>query len=195
MQEINSQGLFDLLKPKTVLNIGAFDCADAVVFANNGCDVIAYEPMLVDYKLHPKVILNQCAISNYDGYVTFYPSENECSGSIHKPKNHLKIWPHVKFGNPKKVKCHKLDTVIPFTLDIDLIFADVNGAESELIEGAAETLKRTKYLFLEVSNKELYTGQKTMDQILGMLPGWELIGVYNDYERFCDILLKNGNRV
>lgn len=192
MKEINATELYALLKPKTVVNIGAFDCVDAVKFAELGCDVQAFEPMDVEMHTHPNVKLHRVAVSNADKFTQFFCSDNGCSGSLREPKNHLKIWPRVAFPKKQSVECVKLDTWYQtFKKPIDLIFADVNGAEAEMIEGATETLKNTKYLFLEVSDKELYKGQKSMEEIIAMLPGWKLVAVYNDYERFADILLKN----
>jgi FkbM family methyltransferase len=192
MQEIKAAELYELLKPKTVLNIGAFDCVDAVKFAELGCEVHAFEPMAVKMHTHPNVKLYPVAVSNDNKFTQFYVSDNGCSGSLREPKNHLTIWPRVTFPKKQSVECIKLDTwYSTFKKPIDLIFADVNGSEAEMIEGATETLKNTKYLFLEVSDKELYNGQKSMDEIIAMLPGWKLVAVYNDYERFADILLKN----
>jgi hypothetical protein len=43
---------------------------------------------------------------------------------------------------------------------IDFIWADVQGAEEDLILGGLDTLrKRTKYLFTEYNNSEMYEGQ------------------------------------
>lgn len=195
MQEIKVEGVYNITKPKTVFNVGAFDCADAIKFAELGCNVVAFEPMDIPHKPHNNMVLVQAAVSNLDGKITFHPSENGCSGSIHSPKNHFKIWPHVKFGEPIEVDCIKLDSFGASFDSVDLLYVDVNGGEKEFIEGATETLKKTEWLFIEVSNKELYTGQSTMDEILAMLPDWQLVGVYNDYERFCDILLRNGKRI
>ena len=41
---------------------------------------------------------------------------------------------------------------------IDLIWADVQGAEADLIEGGTEALRRTRYFYTEYNNQELIRG-------------------------------------
>lgn len=190
LNKLTAQDLCDRLNPNTVVNVGAFDCADAIVFAKNGAKVYAFEPMDIKIGSHENITLYPFALTDVDGFVDFYPSDNGCSGSIHAPKNHLRIWKNVNFSKPIKVNSMRLDSWNN-TDEIDLIYADVNGGEAEFIQGAQETLKRTKWMLLEVSNYELYEGQKKVNSIVKMLKGWRVHGVYNDYKRFCDILLKN----
>jgi 2-O-methyltransferase len=99
---------------------------------------------------HPNVHLYECAIGAVNGAITFNQSSGaedspdyrqgwDQSGSIRRPKRHADEWPWVKF--------EKQITVPIMTLDAwseqhqitkaDFIWADVQGAESDLIEGAA----------------------------------------------------------
>ena len=77
-----------------------------------------------------------------------------------------------------EIKTKKLDTwvkenEIPL---IDFIWADVQGAERELIEGGKETLnKKTRYFYTEFSNEELYEDQPTLDEICRLLPNFKII--------------------
>ncbi len=175
-----------------VLDIGAFDGADSYEFAQLGCEVIAFEPLEYNrgmMRTHKNITLIPYAVSDVEGESQFYASDNNCSGSLLPPKTHLQIWPKVSFEK-SKVKCITLDSWYKgFGKPIDLIWADVNGAEEQLIKGAAETLKNTKYLMIESSDKELYAGQVNIKTLVSMLPDFELVGIYNDYERFCDLLL------
>ena len=45
---------------------------------------------------------------------------------------------------------------------VDLIWADIQGAEGEMVRGGLETLSRTRYLYTEFSDDELYEGQATL---------------------------------
>ena len=74
---------------------------------------------------------------------------------------------------------HKLDIV-------DFIWADIQGAEEEMIRGGSETLARTRDLYTEYSDDELYEGQITLDQILAMLPRFRVLELWPD-----DVLLEN----
>lgn len=102
------------------------------------------------------------AISDNDGETTFYqsfgsrpghPSQtNRCSsGSIRKPQGHLQVQKWCSFNNGIKVPCITLDTWCKKNkiTHIDLIWADVNGGEKAMIEGAKEALKFTKYIYTE----------------------------------------------
>jgi hypothetical protein len=61
---------------------------------------------------------------------------------------------------------------------IDLIWADVQGAESDLIEGASRTLADTRYFYTEYSNSEWYEGQADLRRLTQMLPDFELVRRY-----------------
>ena len=69
---------------------------------------------------------------------------------------------------------------------VDFIWADVQGAEEELILGAKHILSRTKYFYTEYSNEELYKNQINKKTILEMLPWFE---ERKDYG--TNVLLKN----
>ncbi len=42
---------------------------------------------------------------------------------------------------------------------IDFIYCDIQGAEKQMIAGANESLKKTRYLYTEYSNSEDYENQ------------------------------------
>jgi len=144
--------------------------------------------------------LNQAAIGNKDGEVIFNLSGGEesrpghfkqafyGSSSIRKPKKTAEYWPDMTFEE-SKVKCYKFDTYYNEVKPgiIDFIWADIQGAEGDLIDGGQEALSKTRYLYTEYSNDELYEGEVGLDEILKRLPGsWTVIEDYGS-----DILLKN----
>ncbi len=130
------------------------------------------------------------AIGAQDGEIDFHPSVDgwKWSGSIRKPKEHLNVVPEVKFGQPIKVPCWSLDSWFRQIeiKRIDLIWADVQGAEVDLIKGGQHALSSTRYLYTEYSNQELYEGQITLAGILELLPDWQVVGAYDS-----NVLLQN----
>jgi hypothetical protein len=69
---------------------------------------------------------------------------------------------------------------------IDLIWADTQGAEADLIAGGVEALAKTRFFYTEYSDDEWYEGQPNLKKILEMLPNFNIV------HRFTmDILLKN----
>ena len=67
-----------------------------------------------------------------------------------------------------------------------MIWADVQGAEENLIKGGLKTLSHTKYFYTEYEDDELYEGQITLDQIKNLLPNFKAIGYFGN-----NVLFKN----
>lgn len=141
----------------------------------------------------------QSAIGQINGKVKFYLSggiENRegyakqsfsGSSSIRSPKLVTEAWPDMTF-NETVVDCWRLDDFckIKGISHIDFIWADIQGAEVDLILGANDMLKNIHYLYTEYCNSELYDGEINLQQICSMLPLWEVVKDFNG-----DVLLKN----
>jgi len=144
-----------------------------------------------EYDLEISII--NAAISDSSGPKTLYQSKladgsNPGASSIKKPKNVLTEFIHVLFPCEKTVNCWSLDE---FAKDnnishINFIWADIQGAEIDMIRGGQNILLHTDYLLTEYSNNELYDGQTGLEQLLKELPGrWEIV---KDY--LSDVFLK-----
>ena len=55
-----------------------------------------------------------------------------------------------------------------------------------MIAGGPVALSHTRYLFMEVEKVELYQGEGLRDDLVNMLPGWEVIGEWE-----FNILMRN----
>ncbi|PVE20314.1 methyltransferase [Microvirga sp. KLBC 81] len=146
-----------------------------------------------------KVKLFEIAISDRNGRIDFHPSngdgnakEWDLSGSIRRPKNHLVEYDWVRFDHPISVETRRLDDwCSEANLNtIDFIWMDVQGAESDVIAGGRQTLSKTRFIYTEYSDRELYEGQLSLQAILELLPSFE---VANQYPRAVegDVLLRN----
>jgi FkbM family methyltransferase len=151
-----------------------------------------------------RVDLFDAAISDRDGTASFYvstgapPSSSEwsqelpegwdLSGSLRRPKQHLKVFPWIKFEGTIEVNTIKLDSWIAReSIEvIDLIWADVQGAELDVVKGGEAALNKTRYFYTEYSNRELYEGQVTLRRLLKALPAFEVVCRYES-----DVLLRN----
>jgi len=139
------------------------------------------------------VILHRAAISDQDGSGALIMShrgwgqEWTHSSSIKQPKNHLHCFP-VTFGDSVDVTMITLDTYYQeMNLGIiDFVWADIQGAEGEMIRGGQKMLANSQYLYTEYSDDELYKGQITLDDILDLLPYFRIVEVWPD-----DVLLEN----
>jgi FkbM family methyltransferase len=143
----------------------------------------------------PNVHLIESAVGNENGTIVFnqstgteeYEGWNQ-SGSIRKPKEHTKIWPKVTFLNSLEVPIVRLDdwaaTVdIPF---VDFIWADTQGAESDLILGGLNTLNKARYFYTEYGFQELYDGQITLEEIDRLLQNFSISRIFD-----ADVLFRN----
>jgi len=110
------------------------------------------------------------------------------SGSLRRPTGHLKRHPWCTFSRTVPVEVRTLDAWSRKHAagEIALIWADVQGAEGDLIAGGRETLARTRFLHCEYSDEELYEGEPTLAELLELLPDFEVVRRFPE-----DVLLRN----
>ena len=180
---------------RTFLELGAHDGSDtAWLAAVPGATVHAFEP---DPRNHPpprpNVVLNRAAVWDRDGRAPLVLSKEGWgvewthSSSLRRPKEHLRRYP-VTFGESVEVETVALDTYRARAgLDVvDLVWASLQGAEADMIRGGRATLARTRYLYTEWADEEMYEGQATLAEILALLPGFRVVEMWD-----ADVLLEN----
>ncbi|MDQ1639052.1 MAG: hypothetical protein QOF62_2391 [Pyrinomonadaceae bacterium] len=180
---------------KTFLELGAHRGIDTGWMADiPGVSLHALEPDPRNQQPARNNVTVECAaISDYDGRGLLTLSEQgwgqewTFSSSLKQPLNHLSRFP-VSFGRAVEVETITLDSFCRQheLRMIDFILADIQGAEGEMIRGGREALSRTRYLFTEYSDDELYENQASLGEILGMLPDFRVIELWPD-----DVLLEN----
>lgn len=176
--------------------------------------VVSLHPKIrINSKNNPNFILSDKAIAATSDEVVFYESggykvENGNiidhyygSSSIRRPVLCNKFWPDMVF-NETKIKTTTFDeNIILHNIQneiIDFVWADIQGAEVDLINGGKNAFKNVKYFYTEYVNYEmygldkggdgLYDGEIGLEMILEMLPDFEIVENYG-----CDVLLKNKN--
>jgi len=143
------------------------------------------------------VSLFEVAIGNTNGKTVFFRSsgtnsleDRTQSGSIKKPKNHLSQHPDIVFEENISVPIIKLDDWFKDQNidEVDFIWADIQGAEEDLILGAREVLKKTRYFYTEYSNLEDYEGQITLKKMCTLLDNFFIHRIFS-----YDVLMVNNN--
>jgi FkbM family methyltransferase len=148
-----------------------------------------------------KATLVEAAVSDRDGSASFHlssavlsiapawVSDAEYSGSSSLKRPLGDVHPWLKFDATVVVSTLTLDT---FARErgvehIDLIWADVQGAEDLMIVGGKTALSHTSLLYTECTETGEYEGQIGLEEILELLPGrWDVVKRYP-----FDVLLRN----
>ena len=183
---------------KVIVEIGACDGDDTVRMLNAFPDARIYsiEPkpeniLLWKEKMKTKghrTILWEGAISDVNdvgGGVDLYCSNDKYMGasSIRQPtKLLIDRFKGLVFTHKLKVSSITLDGMCKVIKikEIDLLWIDTQGAEGDVIKGGQETLKHTKYLFIEYALVEHYKGQVLVKEMIDMLPNFELVGKFQE---------------
>lgn len=143
------------------------------------------------------------AVSNKVGEHSFYISSGksssgeifDASSSLRKPKQVFEDWTEIRFEETINVQCTTIDRECEKRAidSVDLIWADIQGAERDMMEGAKKTMRNTKFVFLEHSeNREWYEGQWVIGNMIKFFKdrNWEV------YQKFqYDIIFYNKNLI
>ncbi len=179
----------------TILEIGCNDGTDTLRFLDNFPDASVYcfepDPRAAErwrsQVKSPRATLFEIAIGAQDGVVEFHQSDSysrggedvpwDYSGSIHKPKAVCDAHPSLKFKGTVTVPLRSLDNWAAEhgIADVDFIWADVQGAEGDLVEGGPSTLAHTRYFYTEYDDGEFYETQWSLDRIAAALPNHHLM--------------------
>lgn len=106
------------------------------------------------------------------------------SSSLLGPKEHLTSFPSIKFKEVEWIQTTPLDAVpqVQSMPVIDILWMDVQGAEQLVIEGASESLKRTRFVFTEVNYLETYHGTPLFEELVKIFDalGFRLVIEYRE---------------
>ena len=161
-------------------DIGSRDCNQSIEIYNKfpNAKIYAFECNTNTIKIcreniknyTDRITLIETAVNDYDGECSFYPIDQT---------NTITTW---EDGNPGasslfisngsyiyekyvqteiKTKCNRLDTIMKeYNINkVDIIWMDLQGAELLALKSLGDKLKNIKYIYTEVSHKEIYTGQ------------------------------------
>lgn len=145
----------------------------------------AYTRLLSASKKDPLwEIAPRAAIGKSDGETTIHISRNSVSSSILPMlDSHMGSAPESAYVASEKVAMYKLDTIAPRYLDDKYksiyLKIDVQGLETQVLEGALKILPGIKGLQLELSLVPLYEGEPLFKEMLERMDqlGYELYAI------------------
>jgi FkbM family methyltransferase len=201
---LNQKAIVRLLgeEPLVILELGAADGQDTNKLLSNlrhpDSKVYAFEPdrrNILSFKrnvIDPRAVLIEKAIGPYSGQGSLHISNTIYSSSIRKPNEEVlrSQWPEMTFDEIETVDFTTLDDAVE-TLGlskIDFIWADVQGAEEDIISGGAQSLAKTRYLYSEYSSLEFYEGALTLHDLRSLLGvDWQMIKDYGSEALFRNL--------
>jgi len=189
-----------------ILEIGCHEGTDTLAFLESmpqatifcfDCESRAiarwYNNLQKRRQLSSSVFLVPKAVADVDGSRMFHASTGRAgyredwdfSGSLSQPTGHYQRSPEIKFKDPIDVPCIRLDTWYDTRYGdtsntvIDFVWADVQGSQLFVIEGAQETFKKVRYLYIESHSTPLYADEPTQEELIKKLAPWFCpIGIY-----------------
>lgn len=163
------------------------------------CNVFAYEadPInFIEFNVELKTLgINHVwkAISEKEGTTTFYIQHPKPENAISWENNSLKertVSPSAYVEFPVESNC--LDNMHT-TDETYCMWIDLEGHAYEALQGAKTILTKTKYILIEVEQKQHWAGQKLDTEVIGFLKnvGFKVIGKDQEYSSQYNVLLEN----
>jgi FkbM family methyltransferase len=166
-----------------VLHVGAHEAEEAGEYIANGfaksAPIIWVEAQadlaeILKARLDSKENKVYCAVAwNVDGETkTFNVTSKSASSSLFDLDEHKNLYPEIDIVQKIQVTTSRLDSTLSSSDIFDFVVLDIQGAESQAIEGLGKRIDSVKWIFTEVSRRELYAGAtlyKDLDSQLSKL--------------------------
>ena len=196
-----------------IIDIGAANGGTSKYFSKKfpDCKIIGYEPEMSSYnkaivncKSFSNVTIKNLALAKENGSACLNITANYLSSSLNK-LNESEI---IKEEKIQQERFKVMETQMVTTKNLDdetvtisgivLIKIDTQGTELNILQGATETLKKTKHILIELNNHQLY--EKTCQyyeideflrgkgfKLMDLIVTYRSQGIVNEY----DALYKN----
>ena len=171
------------LNPIGVLHVGAHEAEEVGEYIANGfaksAPIIWVEAQaglaeILKNRLDSTENKVYCAVAwNVDGEIkTFNITSKSASSSLFDLDEHKNQYPEIDIVQKIEVTTSRLDSILSPSDAFDFVILDIQGAESQAIEGLGTRIDAVKWIFTEVSKRELYAGAtlyKDLDSQLSKL--------------------------
>ncbi|MEZ5341302.1 MAG: FkbM family methyltransferase [Acidimicrobiales bacterium] len=180
------------LDVETVIDVGANigQFATWVRWRFPDAALISFEPFphaAATYRQHvsgPRVTLHECALGSLAGTSTLHVAGSDDSSSLLEiGDRQVELYPSTKEVDTIEVPVRRLDEIVT-TNDLRgaaLLKIDVQGTELDVLHGASALVGSIRWVYVECSFVELYTGQALAPEIVRFLDAadFDLEGIYN----------------
>lgn len=185
---------FHGVNPIGVLHVGAHKAEEANEYVAQGFTsknpiiwVEAQEDLVADLKerLNPTQhkIYKAVAWHKTGEELEFHITSKSASSSLFDLNEHQEMYPDITVENTIKVTTSRLDEVLEPLVEIDFVVLDIQGAELQAITGLGNLLSRVKWIYTEVSKRELYKGATQFKDLEMNLRGHGFKRVFTAWDR------------
>ena len=183
------------VRPNNFLDIGAHDGSFSweVLKNNPDCDILMIEanpncePYLQKIKRKYEII----GLSSQKGTTKFYIEKVNKIGTGASYLKENTVWYKGDKSEEIEIEIDTLDNKNYFPKGmIDLVKIDTQGSELDILLGGRKTIRRSKYVLLEVSTIQYNSGAPLMDEVIQKMREYEF-----RVEEILDYLKFNGNQI
>lgn len=148
---------------EAIVDIGANIGEFGMFWKSRNYSVYAFEPDIVEFKALSKNLVDEsiynCGLWNSTTTLTFYSANDSGDSSLIRPASYKS-----KF----ELDVKKLDD-IEILGTIGLLKLEAEGAEPEILEGAVNTLKKTRYVTVDVGEERGESGESTLVDVCNFM--------------------------
>jgi len=200
----------NLRKDCVIIEAGTYDGKHSAAFANDfpNSKIYGFEPIDELYnrtinltKRFHNISIEKKALGSSnrksDINISKLNGNTWASSSLLEPKEHLTVHTNISFSEKEQVEVIVLDDWCSENnvSKVDFIWLDTQGSEWDIINSSPNIVSKTKYIYCEVSLKQMYKGTPLIEDFKNKMAGLNFEVVFEDlpWEDMGDILFKNKN--
>jgi FkbM family methyltransferase len=174
--------------------VGAHQAEEAVEYVQNGLAdsnpviwVEAQHKLVEELKSKLDPIGNRiyCGVAWDQNGITkvFNVTSKSASSSLFELGKHQEYYPEIGVVQKIEVTTIRLDTLLSDRDVFDFVVLDIQGAESQAIDGLGRRIENVNWIYTEVSRKELYAGATTFTNLERQLKDLGFTRVFTAWDR------------
>jgi len=161
------------IHPTGVIHVGAHEGEEAKPYLKYNWSPrywVEAIPEKIDYlrdnlNTQSDKIIQAVVWSEADVELDFSISNKSMSSSLFPFSEHAILYPNIYEVARTKVRTTTLDNLFKDQAVADFINLDIQGAELEALKGFSKGIRNLKWIYTEVSSREIYRGSPLVDEI------------------------------
>jgi FkbM family methyltransferase len=163
LQEEYLTSLLEIPLDECIIDIGANIGEFGMFWKSKNYSIYAFEPDIVEFNALSKNLVDEsiynCGLWNSTTTLTFYSANDSGDSSLIRP---------ALYNNKVELDVNRLDDIVILG-PIGLLKIEAEGAEPEILEGAVNTLKKTRYVTVDVGEERGESGESTLVDVCNFM--------------------------